>query len=245
VLRLDLSMPYQVVAGTTATVPVTTCTYGCDPGPWPIPLDAVIEGSDPTNPAGVGDRHLLVLDRDHLRLYEVFAFVWNADKTAFSGGSGVIRDLTSNAPPAYGGADAAGLPILPGLVRYDELVEAKKIEHALRFTCSVTQKGYIAPARAAAGATSDPTYPPMGMRVRLKSTFDTSKFPASMQPLLTALMHYGLLLADNGGTDTPWFIGGDTDPRLLQLLSDELYVINTIDVNQSMEVVDTGPVVPQ
>ena len=245
VLRLDFSMPYQVAPGSTpGMAPSAPCTYGCDPGPYRIPTNAIIEGTDATHPNGQGDMHMIVVDRDNLLSYEVFAFVWDPGMTSFTGGSGVVWNLAIDDMHPHSGADAAGLPIFPGLIRSDELIDAQKIEHALRFTCTTTYKGYIAPANASAGATTDPSFPPMGMRVRMKKDFDTSSYPASLQPLFTALKKYGLLLADNGGANTPWFITGADDPRLQQELANEWYVIRNVDVNVAMEVVDTGPVNP-
>lgn len=199
-------IPYVVVDGKQAKVPVSfRYDRESDPGPYPIPTDAPIEGG----PLSKGDRHILVLDRDNWKLYELFSAYPDGD--GWKAGSGAIFDLKSNKlrPAGWTSADAAGLPILPGLVRYDEAVERKKIEHALRFTVRKTRRAYVAPATHFAGR-NDPTLPPMGMRVRLKSDFDMKAYPAEVKVILTALQKYGMILADNGGD---WFLSGAPDPR--------------------------------
>jgi hypothetical protein len=234
VLRLDFSMPYNVVPPSAQKVS-GTFYYSGDPGPYAIPPDAVIEG--PT------DSHCLTLDCDSRIAYEIFNFSWtDASRTSFHAGSGTIWHLTTDTPPGppSSGADAAGLPMIPLLVRYDELAETKSIQHALRFTCASTQGAYLFPARAAAGNATGSQYPPMGMRVRMKADFDISSYPAELQVLLVALKKYGLILADNGGAGTPWFITGSLDPRLDTDLMNTLYVIHDIHANEAMEVVDTG-----
>lgn len=201
-------IPYVVVSGKQAKVPITYTAYGneSDPGPFPVPLDASIEGG----PKNDGDRHVLVLDRDTWKLYELYrAFPdgkgWKAD-------SGAVFDLKSGAsrPVGWTSADAAGLPIFPGLVRYDEVVGEKEIRHAVRFTCQRTRRAYVAPATHFASRSNDPALPPMGMRVRLKASYDISGFPPSAQVILKALKKYGMILADNGSN---WFISGAPDPR--------------------------------
>ncbi|MBM4071388.1 MAG: hypothetical protein FJ271_20985 [Planctomycetes bacterium] len=200
-------IPYVVVSGKQPRVDVAfRYNDESDPGPYPIPPDAPIEGG----PKSDGDRHILVLDRDHFKLYEVFS-AFPAGK-GWKAGSGAVFDLKSNKqrPAGWTSADAAGLPILPGLVRYDEVVEQKEIKHALRFTAVKTRRGYVAPATHFASRHTDVDLPPMGMRVRLKKDFDMSGYPAEVQVILRCLQKYGMFLADNGGN---WFISGAPDQR--------------------------------
>ncbi len=203
-------IPYVVVAGSQARVPITFTAYGdeSDPGPYPVPADAPIEGG----PQATGDRHVIVLDRDHWQLYELFSAFPDAGGPGWQAASGAHFDLRSNSlrPAGWTSADAAGLPIFPGLVRYDEAVQLGHIRHALRFTCARTRRAYVPPARHWASSSSDPGLPPMGMRVRLKASFNTAGFPASVRVILAALKTYGMILADNGGD---WFISGAPDPR--------------------------------
>ena len=201
--------PYVVVSGTQKRVPVSfRYDRESDPGPYPLPPDAPIEGGAASN----GDRHVIVIDRDHRVLYELYD-AWPEDGGArWSAGSGAIFDLTSNAlrPAGWTSADAAGLPIFPGLVRYDEAVEQREIRHALRFTCPATRRAYVHPARHFASNRTDASLPPMGMRVRLKADYDVSSFPPTVQVILNALKRYGMFVADNG---TGWFVSGAPDPR--------------------------------
>lgn len=197
-------IPYVVVSGNTTRVPVSfTYASESDPGPYPIPSNPPIE-------TGSTDRHILVVDRDNWKLYELYAAV--ADGSGYKAGSGAIFDLNSNAlrPDGWTSADAAGLPILPGLVRYDEVVEQKAIRHALRFTVSRSRRAYVYPARHCASSLTDTNLPPMGMRVRLKQSFDISSYPASARVILQALKTYGMILADNG---SDWSITGVADSR--------------------------------
>ncbi len=203
-----MGIPYVVVPGNQRRVPVKfTYAEESDPGPYPIPPDAPIEGG----PKGTGDRHIIVLDRDTWMLWEVFnAFPdgkggWKAD-------GGAIWDLKKNQvrPDRWTSADAAGLPILPGLVRYDEAVEGNAIEHALRFTLAKTRRAYVPPASHWASSAHDANLPPMGMRVRLKAGYDISGFAPEVQAILQALKTYGMILADNGSDN---FISGAPDPR--------------------------------
>jgi len=197
---------YIVVSGTQSRVPVRFRYFDeSDPGPYPIPLDAPIEGG----PNGQGDRHVLVIDRDGWKLYELFSATRQGN--GWEAGSGAIFDLASNQerPAGWTSADAAGLPIFPGLVRFDEVVEQQAIRHALRFTCARTRRAYIPPARHFASSNRDPSLPPMGMRVRLKASYDLSRFPLEARVILTALKTYGMILADNG---SDWFLSGAPDP---------------------------------
>ena len=167
-----------------------------DPGPYPIPAHPPIEAGS--------DHHLLLVDRDACRLYELFAARHTA--TGWDAGSGAIWNLRSNRlrPRGWTSADAAGLPILPGLARYDE-IRRGVIRHALRFTAPRTRRAFIAPARHQAGESGDPALPPMGLRVRLRASFDVSGFPRQARVVLVALKRYGMILADNG---SPWYVSG-------------------------------------
>jgi len=177
-----------------------------DPGPYPIPTDAPIEGG----PDSDGDRHILVLRNGDCRLFETW-YTWPTPDGSWHAGSGAIFDLSTNGlrPAGWTSADAAGLPILPGLVRYDE-VASGYIDHALRFTAPATQRAYVWPARHYASSNTDPNLPPMGQRFRLRADFDISAFSPANQVILTALKEYGMILADNGSA---WFISGVPDER--------------------------------
>jgi hypothetical protein len=202
-------IPYTTVSGSQRPVPVTFDYYDeSDAGPYPIPPDAPIEGGASAG----GDRHVLVVDVDNWKLYELFdAHPVNGGET-WTAGSGAIFDLGSNAlrPEGWTSADAAGLPIFPGLVRYDEVVTQGAITHAVRFTCPTTRRAYVPPARHYASSRTDAYLPPMGMRVRLKASVSLAGYPADVQVILTALKKYGILLADNGGA---FFVSGAPDPR--------------------------------
>lgn len=158
----------------------------------------------------MGDRHCLILDQDNWKLYELDELhreggIWHAT-------SGAIFDLNSNAlrPASWTSADAAGLPVFPGLVRYDEVAERKSIPHALRFTVVKSRRAYVYPARHWASRSIDPHLPPMGMRVRLKASVDISGFPPNERVILACLKKYGMIVADNGGD---WFLSGAPDAR--------------------------------
>jgi hypothetical protein len=200
-------IPYRVVSGNQARVPVRfDYSNESDPGPYPIPPDAPIEGG----PKSRGDRHVLIIDRDHWKLYETWSSYPEAG--GWHAGSGAIFDLASNSlrPEGWTSADAAGLPVFPGLVRYDEAVEQRLISHALRFTIVKSRRAYVSPARHFASNSNNPNLPPMGMRVRLKASVDISGFPPQARVILTALKKYGMIVADNGGD---WFVSGAPDPR--------------------------------
>jgi hypothetical protein len=222
-------IPYQVVSASTSR---STVTFEYDDESdhvgYPIPPSPLIEGG----PGAGGDRHILLVDQDSCRLFELYAAyqsggVWHA-------GSGATWDLTSNAlrPEGWTSADAAGLPILPGLVRYDE-VASGVIQHALRFTTNQTRQAYIYPARHQAGTSTSAALPPMGLRVRLKASYDTSGLSAHARVIADALKRYGMILADNG---SPWYISGMSDPRFDDDVLHELDVITGRD----LEVVDTA-----
>ena len=206
-----------------------------DVGPYPIPSNPPIEGG-PNAPA-TADRHVLMIDAKNKKLYELYQ-VNPLPGGKWKAGSGAIFDLSSNAlrPAGWTSADAAGLPVFPGLARYDEIVELGKLQHALRFTVKRTQRAYVLPARHFASNSTSPNLPPMGMRVRLKLSFDTSKFPRLSQVLLQGLKTYGMLLADNGGD---WFVSGAPDARWDD---DAISTLKRVKV-RDFEVVDTGPLV--
>lgn len=225
-------IPYVVVPGTQPKVPVVfDYADESDAGPYPIPPNPPIEGG----PDSTGDRHILIIDKDNWMLYEL----WDARYMdgQWHAGSGAIFNLESNAlrPDHWTSADAAGLPIFPGLARYDEVVEAGVINHALRFTMPHTRRAYVYPARHYASRNTDPDFPPMGMRVRLKASVDISGFPPEAKVILTALKRYGMILADNGG---PWFISGAPDPRWKD---DDLATLRQIK-GSDFEVVQMGQV---
>lgn len=226
-------IPYVVVDGQQAKVPVKfEYAEESDPGPYPIPPTAPIEGG----PKSDGDRHILVIDATNKKLYETFSTY--PDGPGFKAGSGAIFDLTSNKlrPAGWTSADAAGLPVFPGLVRYDEVVEQGEIKHALRFTVKKTQRGYIAPATHWASRSNDRNLPPMGLRVRLKANFDVKPFPKEAQVILNCLKKYGMLLADNGGD---WFISGAPNPKWND---DAIQTLKRVR-GRDLEAVDTGELV--
>jgi len=229
-------IPYVVVSGSQLRVPVNFTAFGdeSDPGPYPVPPDAPVEGGA----SGTGDRHVIVIDRDNWKLYELYrafpaAAGWNAD-------SGAVFDLNSNAlrPAGWTSADAAGLPVFPGLVRYDEVFGLREITHALRFTAARTRRAYVHPARHFASSNTDPNLPPMGMRVRLKASFDVSGFSPAMRVILRALKKHGMILADNGSN---WFVSGAPDPRWDDSELNTLKALKGSD----FEVVKMGTVVTQ
>jgi hypothetical protein len=231
-------IPYVVVTGAQGRVPITFTDYGdeSDPGPYPVPADAPVEGG----PAGTGDRHVIVIDRDNWKLYELYYAFPPSGGAGWRSASGAIFDLNSNAlrPAGWTSADAAGLPIFPGLVRYDEVYEQQQITHALRFTAQSSRRAYVYPARHFASSNTNPNLPPMGMRVRLKASYDISRFSPAVQVILKALKKYGMILADNGGN---WFVSGAPDPRWND---DELNTLKTIK-GSDFEVVQMGAVVTQ
>jgi hypothetical protein len=218
-------IPFTTVSGRrTPTARVSFADAGeSDRGPYPIPADPPIENGS--------DRHLLIVDRDRCRLYELFAAQRRAG--GWHAGSGAIWNLRSNRlrPAGWTSADAAGLPILPGLARYDE-VRTGAIRHALRFTVPRTRRAYVAPARHFASTSTDPSLPPMGLRVRLKASVRIAGYPRQARIVLEALKRYGMLLADNG---SPWFVSGAPDARWDDQALDAIKRVRGRD----LEVVDT------
>ncbi len=202
-----------------------------DRGRYPIPRGVKIEGGRGAD----GDRHAILVDRRSCRLYELFALrpdPWRA-------GSGAIWDLRSNRlrPAGWTSADAAGLPILPGLARYDEVARGV-IDHALRFTVSRTRRAYVWPARHFASDLTDPDLPAMGLRVRLKADYPIDGFPRQARIVLEALKRYGMIVADNG---SDWYISGAPDPRWS---NDALHTLGRV-TGSAFEVVDTSSLGPR
>lgn len=228
---LGYGLPYTIVASTQPSVPITFNPSGyedeSDPGPMPIPPDAPVEAG--------GDRHVLVLEKDNCILYELYNAqyigpgwqVWSSAKW----------NLNTNAlrPLGWTSADAAGLPILPGLVRYGE-VAAGQIKHALRFTVERSQRGFILPATHFASDSSDPDLPPMGLRLRLKASYDISGFYGHAKVILEALKKYGMIVADNG---TSWYISGASDARFDDEDLDQLKTVP----GSAFEAVYTGEII--
>ncbi len=221
-------IPYLTVPATQPRLPVRFTEYGdeSDPGPYPIPLRAPIEQGS--------DRHVLAVQRGACRLYELYHA--QRGQGSWRAGNGAVFDLRSNRlrPAGWTSADAAGLPILPGLARYDE-VRAGSIRHALRFTVSESQRGYISPARHFASDNRDPNVPPMGLRLRLKAGYPLGRFRGQARVILVALKRYGMIVADNG---SDWFISGAADRRWSD---DDLNQLKSVP-GSAFEAVTTGPV---
>jgi hypothetical protein len=204
-----------------------------DRGPYPIPRNVKIEGGR----ASSGDRHALILDRDACKLYELYALYPNG--RGWRAGSGAIWNLRSNRlrPAGWTSADAAGLPILPGLARYDE-VRRGVIDHALRFTVQRSRRAYVYPARHFASDLTDPNLPAMGLRLRLKASFGVSRFPRQARIVLVALKRYGMVVSDNGSS---WYITGAPDPRWS---NDQLHTLGQVK-GSDFEVVDPAAIRPR
>lgn len=223
-------IPFVVVGGHTKRVPVRFEYVGeSDSGPYPIPPSAPIEGG----PSSSGDRHVIVVDRATCTDYELFAAYPHHGGAYWTAGSGAIFNLRSDRlrPAGWTSADAAGLPILPGLARYDEVARGS-IDHALRFTAPCTAPRYVYPARHEASTCSG-FYPPMGLRVRLKASVNISRLPYQARIVAQALKTYGMILADNG---SPWYISGAPNPRWND---DALHRLNQL-IGRDFEVVDTS-----
>jgi hypothetical protein len=229
----NIGIPYVVVGGTQAPVSINFTAYGdeSDPGPMPIPGNAPIEG-DP-NPGG--DRHALVLDNSNCFLYELFNSVPNGNGS-WSADSAAVWDLLANEqrPWKWTSADAAGLPIFPGLVRYDE-VAAGQIQHAIRFTLPQSRAAMVPPASHWASNSSSADAPPMGMRLRLKAGYDISGFSTNLKVILNAMKKYGLIMADNGSA---MYISGSPDSRWD---NDDLHNLSQVPAS-AFEVVQMNPV---
>jgi hypothetical protein len=225
-----IGIPYTTVSRRQAKVSVSFEYAGeSDRGPYPIPRNAPIEGGRSAD----GDRHVIVVDRDRCRLYELFAAYPVSGGKRWRAGSGAIWNLRSNRlrPRGWTSADAAGLPILPGLARYEE-VRRGEIDHALRFTAPRTRRAFVYPARHYASSSNDPHLPPMGLRVRLKQGFDVSRFPRQARVILRALQRFGMILADNG---SPWYVSG-APSRAWD--NDDLHTLQRV-TGRSLEVVKT------
>ncbi len=225
-----IGIPFNVVSGAQPKQRIRSFEYAdeSDQGPYPIPARPQIEGGS--------DRHLLIVDRDRCVLYELFAA--QRFGSGWTAGSGAIWSLRSNALRQAGwtSADAAGLPILPGLARWDDIA-AGGIRHALRFTVERTRRAYVYPARHYASSSTDPSLPPMGLRLRLKAFFDISDFPPQARAVLQALKTYGMIVADNGSS---WFISGAPSPHWS---NDELHTLGRVK-GSDFEVVDTSTLRP-
>jgi hypothetical protein len=226
-----IGIPFVTVGRGRQRVPVSF-EYASESnrGPYPIPANVPIEGGRDSE----GDRHVIVVDKFRCRLYELFAAYPQDGGARWSAGSGAVWNLRSNRlrPRGWTSADAAGLPILPGLARFDE-VKRGRIDHALRFTASETRRAFVYPARHFASDLTDPNLPAMGQRVRLKRGIDISRFPRQTRIVLRALKRYGMILADNG---SPWFVSGAPNPGWN---NDDLHSLDRVP-GSAFEVVDTS-----
>ena len=223
-----IGIPVTVVRGTQARARVAfEYADESDKGPYPIPANVAIEGGRGSD----GDRHALIVDRDRCRLYELFA-LYPASGGGWRAGSGAIFDLRSNKlrPAGWTSADAAGLPILPGLARYEDVARGR-IDHALRFTVQDTRRAYVWPARHFASDKTDPSLPPMGMSFRLKRSYPIAGFPRQARIVLQALKEYGMTLADNGSN---WYLSGTPHPKWS---NDQLHTLHRVP-GSAFEVVD-------
>ena len=230
----SMGIPYSVVGSSQGLVNINFNAYGdeSDPGPMPIPATAQIEGFP--NP-GNGDRHVLVIDNSNCFLYELYSASANSDGS-WNAGSAAVWDLdiAEQRPWTWTSADAAGLPIFPGLVRYDE-VAAGKIQHAIRFTLPQSQAAMVPPASHWAATSSNPIAPPMGMKLRLKADYDISGFSTNVQVILTALKKYGMIMADNGSA---MYLSGAPDDRWD---NDDLHNLSQVAAS-AFEVVKMNPI---
>jgi hypothetical protein len=226
-----IGIPYTVVNSGQSMVEINYTAYGeeSDPGPMPIPQDVAIEGGAD----GDGDRHTLVIDESTCTLYELYRAFPNGG--GFDADSGTVWDLTvnENHPEGCTSADAAGLPVFPGLVRYDEVVAKGEVLHALRFTVSDSQRAYVFPARHYASNDENPNLAPMGLRVRMKASYDCGNYADEVQVLCTAMKRFGMIMADNGSN---WYVSGSPDQRWND---DNLNDFKDIP-GDAFEVVDTG-----
>jgi hypothetical protein len=205
----EYGIPYSVVGSGQAKLPINYTAYGDESskGPFPIPANARVEGAGED-----GDRHVIAVDRDACKLYELFGAEYESSpQPHWNAESGVAWDLKSAKfrHAGWTSADAAGLPIFPGLVRYEE-VAAGHLNHAIRVTMDSTRNAWVHPAVHCAGDTSNPAAPPMGLRLRLKRGYGLGHFHGAAKVIATAMKHYGLIVADNGSN---WYISGSSDPR--------------------------------
>jgi len=230
-----IGIPFVLVPGSQPFVPIEFIWYGdeSDTGPYPVPPNAPIEGGN-DNPDNDGDRHVLVVNQGNCTLYELY-YSWPQVDGSWQAGSGAVYSLNSNALRNAGNtsADAAGLPVLPGLVRFDE-VASGAIRHALRFTVPRTRALYVWPARHRTGSSTDLTRPPMGQRFRLKASFSVSGFSTNNQVILQALKTYGMIVADNGNS---WYLSGAPDERWD---NDDLHNLQTRVHGSDFEAVDSS-----
>lgn len=203
-----IGIPYTVVSSAQPFIPIVYTDYGdeSDPGPFPIPLTAPIEGG----PSASGDRHVIAVDKDRKILYELFSSFPQSDH--WNAASGAKFDLSVNEdhPLGWTSADAAGLPIFPGLVRYEEVYIKQEVNHAIRMTVQNSQRLYIYPARHFASSSTDPNRPPMGLRLRMKASYSISNLSPPVQVICRAMKKHGVIVADNGSN---WYISGAPDPR--------------------------------
>jgi hypothetical protein len=228
-----IGIPFDVVSKSTPGARVTfDYSDESDHVAYPIPKTVHIEGGNNST----GDRHAILVDKSSCRLYELFDLTHAS--SGWHAGSGATWNLRSNhlRPAGWTSADAAGLPIFPGLARYDEVARGV-IDHALRFTVEHTRRAFVYPARHDASSSDDPSLPPMGLRVRLKASVDISGFPRQARIVLQALKTYGMILADNGSN---WYISGAPDPHWS---NDALHTIGRI-TGSDFEVVDTTSLHP-
>jgi hypothetical protein len=232
-----IGIPYVVVHAKSTPKSRVTFEYAdeSDKGPYPIPAGVPIEGAP--QHANEGDRHVLIVDRDACKLYELSGMSKGGGK--WSGWSGAIWNLRSNAlrPAGWTSADAGGLPILPGLARWDGDASTGAIRHALRFTAERTRRAYIYPARHYASSLTDPSLPPMGLRVRLKAGVNIATLPPQARIVAQGLKTYGMILADNGSN---WYIGGAPSPKWS---NDQLHALGRL-TGADFEVVDTSKLRP-
>jgi hypothetical protein len=230
----SIGIPYIVVDSSQSMVNIDFTAYGdeSDPGPMPVPSDAPIEGYP--NP-GNGDRHVLVIDKSNCFLYELYSAYPNGNGS-WNAGSAAVWDLQNGEqrPWTWTSADAAGLSIFTGLVRYDE-VASGKIQHAIRFTLPQSQAAMVPPASHWAATSSNPLAAPMGMRLRLNSSFDMSTFSPTVQVILTALQKYGMIMADNGSA---MYLSGAPDDRWN---NDDLHNLGQVPAS-AFEVVQMSPI---
>jgi hypothetical protein len=229
----SFGIPYTVVGSEQPKVPIrfTKFRSESDPGPYPVPANAPIEGAGKN---GHGDKHVLVVQEESCMLYELYKAKHKGE--GWTAASGAVFNLRSDAlrPEGFTSADAAGLPIFPLLARYPE-VASGQIDHALRVTVPETQRGYIHPATHFASTSTNPDLPPMGLRLRLKASYSLAGFHGESLVILEALKRYGLIVADNG---SPWFITGAPDPRWND---EDLEQIKQVP-GAEFEAVESGPI---